>query len=61
MLVSLKDGLVSIGGLGVHLFLPSQHLLCLHLWSALSGLVSDFSFLVLIGHIVVSFTETAID
>jgi len=48
MLVSLKDGLVSIGGLAVYLFLLSQHLLCLHLWSALSGLVSDFSFLVLI-------------
>jgi hypothetical protein len=43
MLVSLKDGLVSIGGLGVHLLLLSQHLLWLHLWSALSGLVSDFS------------------
>jgi len=48
ILVSLKDGLVSIGGLGVHLFLPLQHLLCLHLWSALSKLVSDCAFLILV-------------
>ena len=47
--VYLKDGLVSIGGPGVHLFLFLQHLLCLHLLSALSGLVSRFAFLVLIG------------
>ena len=37
---SLKDGLVSTGGLGVHLFFFLQHLLYLYLWEALSELVS---------------------